>query len=234
MRRRPLLRLIAVTLLLLVTVAGTLAALVRYEPAFYRENALPDGPRRTEQAREFHVTRQNMINAREEVGWCAEFTQEMINSYLQEEGGSEFPLFDLPDGVSAPRVALDTDRIRFGFRYGSGWWSTVVSVDLKVWLVDKEPNVIALELCGFSAGALPLGTHTLLEFVSEKVEDLKLNIKVSPFRYDGHPVLLLYFQHDQPRPTLRLQRLECLPGKFGFTARNNTETLSPAAPPTAH
>src|SRR2546423_1121247 len=122
MRRRPLLRLIAATLLLLAAVTGTLAALVRYEPEFYRANAVPD--------------------------------------------------------------------------------------------------VIALELCGFSAGALPLGTHTLLEFVSEKVEDLKLNIKVSPYRYDGHPVLLLYYQHDQPRPTLRIQRLECLPGQFAFTARN--------------
>lgn len=232
MRRRPLLSLIAATLLLAATGAGTLAALVWYEPAFYRENALPDGPRRKDQAREFHVRRQNMINAREEAVWGAEFTQEMINSYLQDEGASEFPLFDLPDGVSAPRIALDADRVRFGFRYGSGWWSTVVSVDLKVWLVDKEPNVIALELCGFSAGALPLGTHTLLEFISEKVEEL--NVKVSPYRYDGHPVLLLYYQHDQPRPTLRLQQLECRPGSFAFYARNNTETISPAAPPAPH
>ena len=105
-------------------------------------------------------------------------------------------------------------------------------MDLKVWLVDKEPNVIALELCGFSAGAVPLGTHTLLEFISERVEEL--GVKVSPFRYDGHPVLLLYYQHDQPRPTLRLQRLECQPGLFAFTARNNSDAPSPAAPPAPH
>jgi hypothetical protein len=234
MRRRPLLRLIAATLLLLAAVGGALAALVRYEPEFYRANAVPDGPRRKTEARAFHDHLQYMINAREEAVWGVEFTQEMVNSYLQDESANEFLPFDPPDGVSAPRVALDTDRLRFGFRYGSGWWSTVVSVDLKVWLVGTEPNVIALELCGFSAGALPLGTHTLLEFVSEKVEDLKLNIKVSPYRYDGHPVLLLYYQHDQPRPTLRIQRLECLPGQLAFTARNSTDAPSPAGPPAAH
>jgi len=205
---------------------------------YFDPNAVPDGLQRKIQARAFHDNLQNMINAREQAVWGAEFSQEMVNSYLQDESANEFlneflP-FDLPDGVSAPRVALDSDRLRLGFRYGSGRWSTIVSVDLKVWLGDKEPNVIALELCGFSAGALPLGTHTLLEFVSEKVEDMKLNIKVSPYRYDGHPVLLLYYQHDQPRPTLQIQRLECRPGQFAFTARNNTDALSPAAPPAAH
>src|SRR5437899_1925419 len=110
MRRRQLLSLIAATVLLLATVAGTLAALVWYEPAFYRETTLPEGPRRTAQAHDFHNCLQNMINAREEAVWGTEFTQEMVNSYLQDVGASEYRPFDLPDGVSAQRVALDTDR----------------------------------------------------------------------------------------------------------------------------
>ena len=63
MRRRPLLRLIATTVLLLGAVAGGLAALVWYEPAFYRASVVRDVAERKAQARQFHDRLQNMINS---------------------------------------------------------------------------------------------------------------------------------------------------------------------------
>ena len=46
--------------------------------------------------------------------------------------GDERTLF--PDGLNAPRIAFENGRVRLGMRYGTGWWSSIISVDLHVWL----------------------------------------------------------------------------------------------------
>ena len=60
----------------------------------------------------------------------------------------------LPKGFHSPRVAIDGDRLKLGFRYGEGFWSTVVSVELRVWLVADEVNLMAVEVCDLRAGRL--------------------------------------------------------------------------------
>src|SRR5439155_15409796 len=125
---------------------------------------------------------------------------------------SSAAMFELPDEVHDIRIGLDKDRLRIGFRYEGGWWSSVISVNLRVWLVAKETNVVALELCGFHAGGLPLGTQVLLDFISEAAR--KHNIEVTWFRHGNHPVALLHFQANQPRPTILLRQLELQPGGF--------------------
>ena len=47
----------------------------------------------------------------------------------------------LPEGVHSPRVAIEGDRLKIGFKYGEGFWSTVVWVELKVWLEVLGPAV---------------------------------------------------------------------------------------------
>ena len=109
-------------------------------------------------------------------------------------------------------MAFEDDRVRLGFRYGSGWYSSVVTLEFRVWLVARKPNVIALELCGFRAGALPLGTQVLLDYVTEAAR--RLGIEVTWFRNQGHPVALLQIQANQPRPTFQIRRLEVHAGSL--------------------
>lgn len=224
MRRRPFLFAILLALFLLAGVGTVLGLLLRHEPNFYRTAAVAPGPRRLQQSGQFLgdlVSLTHDIKDRQD--WAAEFTAEGINSYLAD--GFVQPNAQgqpLPDGVREPRIALDDGRLRVGFRYGSGRWSTVVSLDFRVWLAREEPNAVALELLGAYAGALPVSSQTLLERVSDAIRQLSdtarrannTSIEVSWYRHDGHPVALLRFQGDQPRTTVQLKQLVLEPGRL--------------------
>src|SRR5207245_7134991 len=151
--------------------------------------------------------------------WDAHFTQEQINSYFQEDFLEEHPDDrPLPERISEPRVAIESDKIRVGFRYTTGPWSTVVSIDLRVWLVAKEPNVVALEFEGMHAGALPISSQSLLESASESAR--RNDIDPTWYRHNGHPVLLLRFQAGRSRPTFQLQQFDLHAGALSIGARS--------------
>ena len=102
-------------------------------------------------------------------------------------------------GISDPVVSLEGDSMRLGFRYGSGWFSTVVSYELKVWLVPKEANTIAVEIVSARAGAWPISSQSILHQLTEFGRNQ--NMKVSLFRHDGHPVAVIGLQAEQdPHP----------------------------------
>src|SRR5207245_9637361 len=104
----------------------------------------------------------------------------------------------------------EPDKIRLAFRYHAGPWSTVITIDMRVWLANKrEPNVIALELQSLHAGSVPIAAQSLLEQISETAR--QNGIEVIWYPYNGNPVALLKFQANQPHPTIQfldLQRSE--------------------------
>src|SRR4029077_19716374 len=118
----------------------------------------------------------------------------------------------LPEGIAQPRLVFDKERVHLAFRYGRGLFSTVVSIDLRVWLVPKEQNVIALEVEGFRAGALPIATKSLLEKVAEVARAKGVSVNWYRDKGTGHAVAILRFQEDQPRPTFLLEAVELNPG----------------------
>ncbi len=120
--------------------------------------------------------------------------------------------------LSEPRVAIEPDKLRVGFRYGMGSWSTVVSIDLRVWLVAKEPNVVALEFEGMHAGALPISSQSLLENASQTAR--RHDIDPTWYRHNGHPVLLLRFQAGRSRPTFQLQQFELHAGVLSIAGHS--------------
>lgn len=212
-RRRQLFTLLAASALLLVVTSVGLAIAYKYEPAFYRRAAISSGTGRQEQAQAFLGRCSEFINdVNNGQLWSLVVTQEQLNAYLQDEPSNSAGLFTFPEGVSEPRVDFEADRLRVGFRYGSDWSSTVVSIDLKVWLVAKEPNVIALELCGLSVGGIPLGSHALMEYVTEAAREQATD--VTWYRTGSHPVALLRLQANQNRPTLQLRCFEFQAGKL--------------------
>jgi len=215
MRRRSAWYLAAILLLLAVSTGTIGTLLVRHVPTFYRQNELADADTRELRSTECWRKTQDMWNTIENgLPWTQEFTQDQLNGYLQHAcDRSSAAMFELPDEVRDIRVGLEKDRLRIGFRYDAGFWSSVISVELRVWLVAKETNVVALELCGFHAGAFPLGTQALLDFISDAARKIRdHNIEVTWFRHGNHPVALLHFQANQPRPTILLRQLEFQPG----------------------
>ncbi|MFO0807064.1 MAG: hypothetical protein U0746_00405 [Gemmataceae bacterium] len=228
MRRRSIFALIFILTSFLLSGGTALALLLHHVPTFYRDNSIGEGSRRASQAHECERRAQEVWNTMENgLPWEQQFYQCEINSYFQQEASRTIGgLLELPEAVHDVRIAFDNDLIRVGFRYGQGQWSTIISVEFRVWLVAKKPNVVALELCSFRAGAIPLGTQVLLDYVSEQAR--QFNIDVTWYRNHGHPVALLQFQANQPRPTILLSRLEVQAGQLKVGGRRPSESGQPA------
>jgi len=221
MSRRSLVLAVALFLCLTCGVGAILWVLVRYEPNVYLLAAVPPGEQRHQLSekccRELSQLYNSVANPDEEE-WEHRFTDSEINSYLAEHFvQSHLNEHVLPEGISEPRLLIEADKIRVAFRYGSGLWSTIVTIDLRVWLVKGEPNVVALKLIGFHAGALPISAQSLLESITKTCQDN--GIGVDWYRDDGAPVALLRFQAEQPHPTLELEMLKLEPGAIHIKGR---------------
>jgi hypothetical protein len=222
MSRRSLLASVGLVGLLLMTVVGALFALLRWEPTFYRQAAVPPGVPRLKLSK---AAMANMSNTADNFlfsrlpAWDATLTAEEMNAFFEEEfvrAGWRDRM--MPEGWSDPRVAVCGGRIRLAARYSRGPISTVVSLDVRVWLVAKEANVIALELVRFRAGALPLAPSALLETIREAAHPY--NVEVTWYRHGRNPVALLRLMADQPRPTMLLSRLELAEGRVMIGGRS--------------
>jgi hypothetical protein len=213
MRRRSLILLIAILIGLTATGGSALALMLHHVPSFYRGAAIPADENRSDKSLECIQTSIALWNdVSNGLPWEKEFCQDHLNSYFQEEDThTSGSIIELPDGVRDIRVSFDDNRGRIGFRYGTGWFSCIISVEYRFWLVAQKTNVVALELVSFRAGALPLGTQALLDFITETAR--QQNIDVTWYRHNGHPVALLQFQANQPRPNTLLRKLELKSGR---------------------
>jgi hypothetical protein len=202
-------------LLTAALVAGAGLAL-KHDPHFYHAGDFPPSSERKHLSIKFVADFAQMLaDARvaDQKPWEVSFTESGINSFFQEDLVSLGEAENLRKlGISEPRVAFEQDRIRFAFRYGSGFWSTVVSYDVRVWAVPNEPNVLAVKFLGRRAGALPISVQSLLAEVTELAA--RQNIEVSAYRHEGHPVALFRFQADQAHPTAHLSCVRSEPGKL--------------------
>ncbi len=229
MSRRSFLLAVGIVAFLTCTVFTTVLLLVRYEPKRYKAAAQPPGPERMENSQAFYFEFSALHNEVTDPSggreWGNRFTEQQINGYLSE-GFVQSGLAErlLPERISEPRVIIEADRIRLAFRYGnSSIWSTIISIDFGVWLSQKEPNVVALQLQGFHAGALPISAQSLLERISEVCR--QNDIEVTWYRHEGHPVALLRFQANQPRPTLQFRDVRLEPGAIVIQGRSREGTM---------
>jgi hypothetical protein len=241
MSRKSLLVAVGVVAALVVGGALTLIVLLLHEPGFYTTALVADEQARKRAANEFWGQCNDIINAfvNPEKPWEASFTEEQINSYFAEHlsrvGGLE-KVF--PDGMAAPRVAIEGDRIRLAFRYGTKPWSTIISIDFRVWLAQQEVNVVAVEVLGMRAGAVPIAAQSMLERFSDSAR--RQEVDVSWYRYNGHPVALLRFQGASRSPTVQLLQLSLSPHvlsvggqPFGYTPPKPAPAATPAPAPAA-
>ena len=204
-----------------------LVAAVKREPGFYTQAELPAGPERIALSQQ--AVAQYFGISVDEPSWDVVFSSEQINAFFQEDyykyGGDD----NWPEGVSAPRVKIEDGKMRFGFRYGRGLTSTVVSLEIRLWKVADERNMVAMEIVSFRAGSLPLSTGNLLDLISQLARREKIDI--AWYRQDGHPVAVMRFQADLSRPTFQFDRIELKDGKAIITGRSTDMGGTTGPPP---
>src|SRR5262245_52073533 len=128
-------RLVRLALLLVLLVTAGVAVLLtaayratQQVPAFYQA-ALAQRPVEQKAAAD-QLERQVLElhnEARKPGRWEARFSQEQINGWLAADLPVKFP-GALPDGVSAPRVAIEPGHMQLAVRYDHGDVSTVLSL----------------------------------------------------------------------------------------------------------
>lgn len=220
MRRRTILISLFLVLLFLSATALTLGILIKHEPDFYQAATLPEGSERSVQSSEFLSRYSDLKNSilNRYPDWWVVFATEQINAYLQEDIRSHGGDANFPDGFHEPRVRLEDGKLQLGCRYGKGFWSTVLSIDMKVWLVANEPNVVGVEILNLRAGALPASRQIILDYITDMAR--RSNIDVKWFHRKNNPVAMMRFQADQVRPTIQIQRFELKSGKIVVVGRS--------------
>ena len=230
MRRRS--KLLAVLILLggVGLCLGAIGVLLKRQPGFYAETPCPNDWDTRERSAKL-VTRvqelKNDIRSRPE--WGDTFTADDLNCFFIENMGRKGGLCTmLPEGLHSPRVAIDGDRIKLGFRYGEGFWSTVVWVELRVWLVANEINVVGVEVCELRTGSLPVGSQSILDAITEAARES--NVEVIWYRNGTNPVGLFRFYADQPRPSSQILTVDVKDGKVIVAGRSLSDQGAPGLP----
>ena len=209
--------------IMVLVLAGGLSALgaaVKHEPNFYRQGHVPPGPGRHELAMAFvRDFGQMMASRRSTESWGCHVTEAQINSFFEEVFSHEVEAENLRKlGISSPSVTLDKDHLRVAFRYGSDWFSTVISYDLEIWLVPKEANVIAVKIRSARAGALPISSQSILQKLSEFAQ--RQDYKVSLYRHEGSSVAVIHLQPNENHPSAILTSLQVDSGSLSIRGKS--------------
>ena len=221
-------------LLFFVIASGltALGAVLKHQPSFYRVGAVADEGTRRELAT-ICLSRfsQMMIDLKHrQENWGSEVTESQLNCFFEEsfaQLGEAESISKL--GISGINVTLDEEQhCRLAFRYGAGWFSTVVSFDLKVWLVPKEPNVIAVQVLRARAGGLPISSQSVLKKLSDHAQ--QQNYKVTLYRHESCPVAVIELQPYQPHPDSVLTSLSIKDGRLTIQGRTVEHALAPPPP----
>ena len=221
MKRKKSWLMLSIVLALLVGSAASLVLLLKYEPHFYRRCEVAEGPERINLAAVFAAhafelgnhfdMRLSKLERPEEVI----FSQDQINSFLEEGFGGWPDASEYKNrGISSPRICIDKDRLRLAFRYTNSILSTVVSLDLRIWVVraQAQDNLFAVEILNRHVGALPVSAQSLQEEISALARSRKL--EVTWYRHEGHPVALLRVQNSRNRAPAWVNRIDMQPGQL--------------------
>jgi hypothetical protein len=164
------------------------AAMVRYEPAFYASADADSDPSQTEALARRLLSKASSIHAAtgRSGAWDAAISDAEVNAWLAIDLPRNHSRL-LPDWLSAPRVAFSPHHVHAGARFGSGWMSVVGWVDLEVRL--RGANQIGLALLDARLGAVPLPRAAILREVARRLTACGLVTDLR--RLDDRPLLVV-------------------------------------------
>lgn len=214
----------SVSLLTLAVVVSGGLVLLKHEPSFYRAALTAKGNGAKEHSQKFLGQLANLVTSFKEGkgDWGYMVTQEQINSFFEEDFISLGEAESLrKHDIHEPRLVLEDNKLRLAFRYGSGFLATVISYDLKVWLVPKEVNTIAVEILAKRVGAVPVSSQGLLDGISDVVRTQ--GVEVTWYRHDNNPVAIVRFLSDRSNRSGQLLRLTVDAGGIAIAGRSGSD-----------
>lgn len=178
----------------LACAVAVVGLLVRHEPAFYRSRspaAALDGeppPGQATLGRRL-MTKVSALHADfvRPGPWGAAITEAEINAWLATDLPRNHARL-LPAGVSDPRVAITSRRLRVGARVGGRTLGGVVALDVEVGL--RAVNQVGLVVLDARLGRLPLPRGPVMHAIARQMDALGLATEVR--RLDGRTVLVVY------------------------------------------
>lgn len=219
MRRRRTLLAVLMLLLAVAGVAGGVGYLLKSEPADY----LAAVPARADDAEVTQRTVTNYsdfrTNLRQQAEWTSTFTADELNAFIRDQFADRTELYGT--ALSGPRVVGRGDRLLLAARVGDGWLSTVVNLEVRAWLVGPAQNTVAVELGSLKAGAMPVGSHWLMDRITDEVR--QFNMDVTWYRHEGRPVGLFRLFADAARPPTRLRSVTLAGGSVTVAGRATGE-----------
>ncbi len=204
----------------------SLVVLLSRTPRFYQDAEIPQTIARLSDSDRVVGMLSDIRTALEgrENAWGIEFTDQEMNSFLQERAEELGSDSILPKGFHEPRLKIEDDKLRLGIRYGSGTFSTILSFELRAWRIPSEDATVGVQLVSLKAGAMPLPLSILLDRITEFVRSK--GIDVTWYRMDGKPVGIFRFQYQATRPTYQFESLSLQDGQFRLRCRS-TELVVP-------
>lgn len=231
MARRRLFVVSGIAVFLLACGLTALGAVVKHEPNFYLTAQAQTSENRRMDALACVRKFTQMVKDREATveKWGCKVSEVELNSFFQEMFSQQGEAENLRRfGISAPTVVLEDNQFRIGFRYDTGWFETIVSYRVKVWLVPKEPNTIAVEFLNARAGALPITSQALMQQLCEAAR--KLDYKVTLYRHEGNAVAVVQLYPNETHPSSLLTTLQVKADGLtiqGKTPEHAQKTLRP-------
>jgi hypothetical protein len=124
---------VGILTLIAAGVGGTLVALLKCEPAFYAAGACPGDYDTREKASRVLTRLQDLkTDIRTKGDWGETFSADELNCFFAETMTANGTFVSLlPENFHDPRVAIEGDRIKLGFRYGEGLFSAIVWIELR-------------------------------------------------------------------------------------------------------
>ena len=200
----------------LVVVPAAMWVLLTYQPEFYRNVAIIPPERRHAEAQKFVAQslqlRNDIVN---EATWEAVFTDEQVNSWLEEDLVEHFAE-QIPAGVHEPRVVFELDRVHLGFQLDQGPLRSVVSVVARVRVPGE--NELALTIEKIRAGVVPIRADQILDRITEAARSHGLEVR---WERDGDlPVALIKYTPNPRRRDVIIERLQILEGQIRLAGRS--------------
>ena len=208
--RRRLRRLGVCSAAVLACTVVVVGWLVRHEPAFYRSRiaAAPDGeppPGQSALGRRL-VTKLSALHADfvRPGPWEAAIAEAEINAWLATDLPRNHANL-LPRGLSSPRVAIGSRRLRLGARLGGATLGGVAAFEVEV--VLRDTNQIGIVVTDARLGGLPLPRGPVTHEIARRID--ALGMATERRRLDGRTVLVVYIPstHDAGATSYWLESL---------------------------
>ncbi|MEK6238959.1 MAG: hypothetical protein N2C14_29950 [Planctomycetales bacterium] len=217
--RKALLGIAAAALVALLLLGGTYYG-SQSTPDFY-EQALSVPSETLEQGSDEMVAKTTALIslAKRKGRWEAVFTEQEINGWLGVDLPRKHHDF-LPPDFEEPRLVIRPDGARLACRWTYRGLTTVVSVDLEVYLA--QPDELAVRIHAARAGAVPLPLTQILEHLGEKAKQAEARVRWA--RDEGDPVALIGIPPVEDGKLLRrIERIELREGELYLSGVTETD-----------